>query len=278
MKVAKRKYLVGSFLIFSILTIENIFSAPLIVNPQHFLKKKERQNIISMKANFAQYTGNTDFIRLNGALIGRIVGGDHLVLALAEGTYGRKDEERYIRRNMQHIRYLYDVSDWMGIESFAQNQFDEFRRIDIRALGGIGPRFTIVLKGIFEFSTGSSYLFEYNRNNTAYFTDANNNNQPYSDSREITRENRWSNYFHLDLQFGKIFCFVSTTYWQPRFDNFNDYRLFSNNLLEIKLKPFLNFFISGAIVYDSRPPESVIRRDTVFKSGIQFTIKEEKKS
>lgn len=259
-----RKFFCGIYPFFIlIIGSVDLYSAPLIVNPQHHLRKSNRSSHISFKTNFAQYTGNTEIVQVNGGLVGTLVGKNHLMLALAEGSYGEKSKERYIKKSMGHLRYVYEFGKWFGVESFTQIQYDEFRRIDIRALGGLGPRFTIFVKGLLELSAGSSYFYEYNRNNEASF----------SDSGEVTKFNRWSNYIHLDLYLTKSLSFVSTTYWQPRFDDFNDYRLFNSNLLKLKLKPFLNFFLQVSIVFDSRPPKSVKDSDTVFKSGVQFILK-----
>lgn len=236
----------------------SLLGAPIIINPQSHIVKRNWVNEANFSTELSNYTGNVDMVLFNAGIMGRYVNGDHLLLVVAEQAFGEKSDEKFRNKNMEHLRYLNQFSQNVALEVYGQHQFDEFRRLDIRALSGLGPRFSFLLTKEFEVAFGSSYFYEYNRYSEGDFRD----------SKDINLYNRWSNYLHLDLVLDESLSFNTTFYWQPRFDKFNDYRLFNSSSLEIKLKPFLTFFITASFIYDSKPPESVENTDSTITTGI----------
>ncbi len=238
-------------------------AAPIIINPQNLIQKTGRVNAVSASFALNYYDGNTNLVRVDGGLMSRLVWNDHLFLAVSEGSYGKQDDEPYVNKIMGHLRYLVEFGDYFAIEGYGQSQYDEFRRLAMRALGGTGPRFSFHKLNFFEISIGTSYLYEYNRYDTG----------EYIDSGDEFEYHRWSSYLYLYLRLADNLFFNGTIYYQPRFDQFDDYRFFSSLSLDIQLKPFLSFFVQNNIVFDSKPPETVEQRDVVIKTGFKISFK-----
>ena len=246
----------AGYLVIFFLFIQTGYSQ--ITNIQPFLRTKGEEGFkITLKTAPEFKSGNTDVAKVEGGFAGRYVRGNHLFLLLLEGAYAEALSEAYMRKTFEHLRYRYKLSDLVGLELFSQHEYDEFRRIDLRALGGAGPRFTFLSSKIFEMAFGTAYMLEFNRNSVGAF----------SDSGEESTVHRWSSYLHFDLDITKKISFFSTTYIQPRFDQFSDFRFLNDNSLNFKIAKHFTFFIKGFFSYDSRPPQSVESLDVTLQGG-----------
>lgn len=245
------------------LTVLSINSYSQIVNIQPFLRSKAKDGF-STTVDFAMNwkTGNTESLDVEGGLAGRYKTGKSLYLAILKGAYGDTKGVADVNEIFSHLRYRYQFTNFWGFEIFTQYEYDEFRRIDTRALIGLGPRITPVSLNSFELSIGSAYMYEYNKNREG----------SYSDSGDVNKYHRWSNYLNLDFKLDKTIDLFLTVYYQPRFGDFNDYRILNDNSLSIKIKPWLKLVNSFILAYNSRPLIGVTNMDTKFKTGLQFTI------
>ncbi|MDH4127759.1 MAG: DUF481 domain-containing protein [Spirochaetota bacterium] len=234
-----------------------------IVNIQPFLKEKSLDGFsFKLKGAFEWKTGNTDMKKLDLALAGRYIKSNHLILAITEASYAKKNAERFISKTFNHLRYRYKIINWLGFEGFGQYEFDEFRRIDLRALGGLGFRLTPISTKIIEISLASAYMYEINRNKAGNFPDS---------SLESTYH-RWSSYLNIDITLASNLNLFSTLYIQPRFDEFSDYRLLNENSLTIKVNKWLNFVLQSNISYDSTPLYGVKALNTSVTTAIELTF------
>ena len=64
----------------------------------------------------------------------------------------------------------------------------------------------------------------------------------------------------------------STTFAQPRWDDFRDYRLLSENALVVKGNDWLSVRFSARFAHDSRPPEGVEKMDSAVESALVLTL------
>ncbi len=235
-----------------------------IVNIQPFLKETKKNGFsATFKGALDWKTGNTELIKTDLALALKYIKNKHLFLILSQGGFAELKSQRVIAKTFEHLRYRYQIIPWLGIEVFGQYEYNEFKRIDIRTLGGIGPRFTKDL-GKIKLSLGSAYMLEFNRNATG----------SYSDSGLENTYHRWSNYLNIDIQLGNNLEFFSTFYIQPRWDEFSDYRLLNDNSLIIKANETFNFILSAIISYDSKPLDGIKSLDTSLTSAISISINE----
>jgi putative salt-induced outer membrane protein YdiY len=61
-------------------------------------------------------------------------------------------------------------------------------------------------------------------------------------------------------------------YAQPRFSNFNDVRILSENHLGVVLTEKLSLSINFALMYDSEPPDGIKNLDTNTKLGLTIKL------
>ncbi len=200
----------------------------------------------SIKGLIDGSTGNTEGITAGGGLLVGVGGGRHLVFLDATGNYSRINGTLLVDKSFAHLRYNYEIYDFLWAEVFTQIENDRFRRIQDRELLGVGPRF-----GLLQTKKGGIYY------GTAYMLERTRLNADIAGSSRSTIAHRWSNYIALSYQAGRRIQVTNTTYYQPRFDNFRDYHLLSVTGLDFKVTKLLHTGISSTVRYESRVPQGV---------------------
>lgn len=235
-------------------------AASIIVDPQHQLRQNAWTDMLALDLALEYSEGNTNAIGGEGAFTARYHTPEALFLAIADGAYGEEDGSKYQNKSTVHLRYFQRLLPGMGFEFFGQNQYDEFRRLALRALAGGGPRFTLH-SSFYEISAGVSYFYEYNR----YGDDLG-----YSDAGERAYYHRLSHYVYLYLALKDNLSLNSTLYYQPSVNEWENYRFFASSSLTVSLVKGLSLSLSHSIVYDSEPPQGVKKRDHAFQTSVRF--------
>lgn len=191
-----------------------------------------------------------------------VLTGRHLVLLLTDSRFASQskardggsvtqlgsDEARFANRHMAHVRYNVRMWDWLASEVFSQIETDEFLLLQTRVLFGAGPRFVLFENDEFGGYLGTTYMAEYERLDRDTFVA-----QP-SGRGARTWWHRSSTYLSLRFLATDRLILASTTYVQPRFDNFADVRVVSDSSLEVSLATRLALKLGVSIRHDSRPP------------------------
>ncbi len=149
--------------------------------------------------------------------------------------------------NFIHLRYNRDLTNWLTWEAFTQAQINEVELVLFRWLIGTGPRFRILKKDKGHIYFGSLYMFEKSEEQVGGTEDVINYGH-----------HRLSNYLSMQYNLNDKFSLSHVTYYQPRVDNFNDFRIASETGIEIHLVKNLTWNTYFECVYDSYPPISVI--------------------
>ncbi|OIP53483.1 MAG: hypothetical protein AUK54_08745 [Helicobacteraceae bacterium CG2_30_36_10] len=178
------------------------------------------------------------------------------------GEYGESSSVEDTNKLYSHLRYIHKVTEEVvRVEAFAQLQTDKFKLLKERALGGAGTRFKIFevfkdAKGYF----GIGGLYEH----ISYIQDAYNN--PNEDNI------RFNNYLAYTIKFGEDSSFSYTFYYQPLYDNINDY--VASHDVELKLHVYKELFLQLSVSYnlDSKPPIGVKREDFTQESTFVFNF------
>ncbi len=208
-------------------------------------------------------SGNSDLLLVGLSPVARYRAGDHFVVGTARGEYGKSNDERVLLRSFEHLRYRYRVSPaWSG-EVFAQHAFDEFRRLNLRALLGVGPRFDVWKREGAQVGLGLAYMLEYERLRDTGDED---------DAGESRLDHRLSSYITGRFSLADRVDFKQTLYAQPRFDLPHDIRLLSVSQISTRVTQHLAVTTSLSVVHDSRPPDAVDRTDVTLKSGISWSF------
>ena len=205
-------------------------------------------------------SGNVDSLRTAGDVMLSNRVDRHLLLAVVKGELGIKSDAMYLAKVFEHLRYRVGIGGrWSG-EFYGQHSYDKFQRLKFRVLSGAGLRFDVAEWAGGQVAIGTSYMPEFEELNAEV------------SSEGMQFFHRWSNYLSFGLGLGKEFSFSSTTYIQPRFDAFSDYRLSNESGFKLTIGDVLVSPLSFALAYDSRPPATVENTDISIRStlGLRF--------
>lgn len=180
-----------------------------------------------------------------------------LLLSITSGTFVRAGEEDFVNQGYQHLRYNSSINDWLTFELFGQVQYNEQARIKIRALGGSGFRFRILEKENERAHFGLSYMYEYDEESV---------------SDIVRQDSRLNTYLSFSLSPADFFTLASTTYFQPLFRQFNDYRLSSSSSAIFEFNDRLSFRTRFTIAYDSRASAGAPATIYALRNSLSYTF------
>lgn len=176
-----------------------------------------------------------------------------LLLLTDVATVQVNETERFVNSGFQHVRYNYKIRDRFVWEGFVQGQYNEPLAIDYRFLAGTGPRFKVFGTDTFRLYVASLYMYEIEAN-----------------PGEIAEQNnhRMSSYISFTLTPNDKVSIVSTTYYQPRLDDFADRRI--STTLDVKsfITKKLYMKVNYNMLDDSRPAEGVVNTIYEFTAGL----------
>ncbi len=187
---------------------------------------------------------------------------------LAEPSVALWDKEAHFANLMlQHIRYNRTLSKAWWWEVYAQYEFNEFLLLDRRLLSGTGPRLQLVKGKNGGSWIGTSVMFEEERLNAETIAQT---------EAAQTTALRSSTYLTATLK-GDAWKQITTVYFQPRFNNMEDYRMVGEASFVYKLNKSFALTIDGRIRHDSRPPQTpvgsakVLGTDMSIKNGLKLS-------
>ena len=80
---------------------------------------------------------------------------------------------------------------------------------------------------------------------------------------------RSSSYLSFTLLPGKNVEFISTTFFQPRFSNWNDYRIFNQSSLQVDASRRFSMYLRWNWLFDTRPAGTAPRTSYQLVSGFE---------
>jgi putative salt-induced outer membrane protein YdiY len=206
-------------------------------------------------------TGNTELILVSGAATLRYKAGDHLVFAMGKGAYARVRDDQIIGNVFEHLRYRWTLTPRWTAEAFAQHELDQFRRLQLRALVGAGPRVTLADDERAGLIVGVAYMFE---------TEEYDDKAGTTDAGATFYHHRLSSYVLFTSALNEVVSFAETVYFQPKIDDAQDFRVLNETLLQVKLNDRFSFKTAFVLAHDSIPPETVKPTDTALQTGVSF--------
>jgi hypothetical protein len=176
---------------------------------------------------------------------------------LSDVMYTASKANTYSNQGMSHFRYARRIKNgpWKW-ESFTQVQYNQLLNQRIRFLVGTGLRWKFIDTNQIRFFAGSSTFYEY---------------EELTVDGVINQNFRWSNYLSWFIYTKTGFSFTGITYYQPRWDKFNDYRFSGQYSVSQAINKRLDLRIEASIFYDAAPPTNV--RSTVFNSTAGFRLR-----
>lgn len=204
-------------------------------------------------------TGNTNTLSVGGSAMAGWRWEKIVLFATAKGEFAQASGSTYKRNIMEHLRYRYLLSDLWSYEIFLQHEYDSFRRIAIRGLGGLGPRFTLPTRDRVHLSLGVAYMAEYLEIAEDSTT---------TDGGTSEWAHRISSYLNLDIDLIDRLTWATIAYYQPRVTQFTDFRSSVRSGLDIEITKWWSVELFFALAYDSTPAEEVESLD--IDSGLKM--------
>jgi hypothetical protein len=221
----------------------------------------ERKFGAHISVSTTSYAGNTQGVVFGGAAL---LGGRterHFGYLDLSGDYSRLGGVVSVAKWFAHLRHNFELGPGTWWEEYAQIESDRFRRVQVRELVGVGPRFALVRTKPFETFFGSSYMVEHTELNSAD-----------RDSRGEGTFERWSNYIALTFKPDDRILLSSVNYVQPRIDRFSDYKVLSVSSVGFTITTHLKSHVDATARYESVTPADVRSADLELKSALEVVF------
>ena len=177
------------------------------------------------------------------------------LLLLGELGLVRGEGEKFSNNGFGHLRYTIDKSKWLSYELFTQLQYNTLTKINSRWLTGGGIRLHLTQFENAPVTWGLLYMYE---------------NEEVIDPSELNNHHRMSTYFSFEMKPQSSVSFLSTTYVQPRIDQWSDYRILNENKFNLSITENLHFSIRFQLTYDSQPPVEVPSLTYDLSNGLKY--------
>lgn len=212
----------------------------------------------NMGANFALKRNVNDFLVISTDVHVQYKKDPHLVILRNDVNFQKIDESKFANSGITHLRYNYRFRPRIAWEVFLQGQYNKVNLINFRGLVGTGPRFKLSKSEKYKFYLGVLSMLEYEE-----VTDG---------VTALQRDIRGSSYFSFSLYPTKNISIISTTYYQPVWSEFGDYRISSQSSMAIGL--FLNFAlkINYTFTFDTFPAVGIRKSQYDFSTGITYSF------
>ena len=196
----------------------------------------------SMYANLAINRTTVNLLNVNTGGHVSYNFGKSKILTIAELSLVKGSGEKFSNDGFLHLRYTGSMSKYVSWETFTQMQYNTLTKIDNRWLTGTGTRFQLTDYDNALFFFGILYMYE---------------REVLNSPVETNNDHRMSAYFSFSMKPQETISFNSTTYIQPRLDFWTDYRLLTENTLQLGITDQLSFMVRFRLTYDKFPPVDV---------------------
>lgn len=207
--------------------------------------------------------GNTDFQHFgsNTRINNRWAENDYTFLIL-NGGFGRNEGETFFSQALIHLRNVNVLHKNLQLEEFVQYDNNKNLLLLDRYIAGAGLRFHIFNNKKVTWRVGTSLFAEYEEYDL-----------PSAAKHDIENQTiRFSSYLTFNLKLKEDIDLLSVTYLQPDIQDLADFRILSNNALQVKFSKnvSLNIKIDGR--YDSRSADGIKEFDLISNIGLAIAF------
>lgn len=222
--------------------------------------------LATLDANILTRFGNTQGTIFGGGASGAIVKRRHLAFARVQGDYVTNFGVTAVSRAFAHVRYNYTLTEQLAMEAYGQLQSDQFRRLGLRQVAGLGPRFEVVHQNDLEVFAATSFMLE-NELLLAY-------DDPDTGVRIAPRREdlyyRSSSYVGINYVIDAKSQITAVAYLQPRFDRPEDFRVLYEGVAVLGITKLLAVKLSVTFRYDNEPPAATESSDLEVKNTLSL--------
>jgi len=182
-----------------------------------------------------------------------------LWLLLGDFGFLKVGGEKFISDGFVHLRYNYKVTERMRWEVFTQFQSNAITQIDSRFLLGTGPRFKLIKTKVLRLYAASLVMFESETERTT----------PEISHKDV----RSSSYVSFTFTpGGSNLEIVSTTFFQPLFRKFSDYRILNQIKLKTMISKHFALSVKWNYLHDRFPAGDAPRTTYDLLAGAEFEL------
>ncbi|HEX4422957.1 MAG TPA: DUF481 domain-containing protein [Kofleriaceae bacterium] len=207
--------------------------------------------------------GNNPLFDLGGAGSLVVRRSNVLGLIVVRGEYGTSAGTLLTKKTFEHIRIRSLLDGGWRWEVFAQHEYDQFRRLSLRAVTGTGPAYQLVDTKPIVVLAGAAYIYEDERLDTRAGT---------IDAGVHSVAHRISAYVTGHESVGAGAAIIETVYAQPRIDDPGDIRILGELSVQSKLSSRIALKDSFNVAYDRTPPDRVKPYDTALEASVIVTF------
>lgn len=208
----------------------------------------------SIDGSYGASGGNSEESIFSGAARAQYQGDRNTWRMIAAGNRTTTRGVETAKSVMGHLRHNYRLSDQWATLGFLQAQQNPFQRLDSRYLVGIGARYRLIEKAGVLWSLGASQMWESER---------------IQDEEGHTNVQRLSAFTSVETELREGIVLDALVFYQPRWADFSDWRVFGQIELDIELNGFLSLFTGYQIQHDSQPPDDVEKTDWTTTTGFR---------
>jgi hypothetical protein len=181
-----------------------------------------------------------------------------LWLILGNVNFLKVENKRFLSDGLIHLRYNRKINEWLRWEFFAQFQNNDITQIDSRLLLGTGPRFKLIKQP--KLKLYAATLLMYDREKEAAIPVVRHCDLRSSSYLSFT----WLPQDYLEM--------ISTTYFQPLFNNFSDYRVMNQLAFKVKATPHFSLSVKWNYLYDRFPAGTAPGTTYNFATGFTYDL------
>lgn len=182
----------------------------------------------------------------------------NIVLFLGNVLFERVGKTDIENKYNIHLRYNYQIHKRWHLEVFGQLQHNHQIELTKRDLTGLGVRFSALDKKWLKLNLGTVVMYEH---------------QVISDSIYYNYYDRSSTYLFMGFSITPDMHILSTTYYQPLFSDFSNFRVSSELSYDVSISKIFSIVLSYTMYYDTEirkdVPDISIPTDT-FKTSLKF--------
>lgn len=182
----------------------------------------------------------------------------NLYLLLGDYSFLKGSNKKFTDNTFFHLRYNHKLNGLIRWELFTQFQTNKITKIDSRFLAGMGPRFKLSGTGVLHVYLGLLAMYEYERE--------------IADPPVSHHNARSSSYLSFTLKPTATLEIISTTFYQPRFDKWTDFRVLNQESVSLAITQQLAATINWNYLYDRYPVAGVPRSNYSFTTGLKYAF------
>lgn len=176
-----------------------------------------------------------------------------LFLLIGDYKISRSSDTDFQDAAFLHFRYNRPLKYRITAEAFTQIQDDKISLLKYRFLTGVGARLALVQNGSFKINFGVIPMYEFEKLLDTFST--------------TNHDFRISQYLNIFYNISTTADFYSTTYFQPIYDQWNDYRLHNESRLVVTLTKSVNLNVTNSYSWDASPPDGAPKKRISLKVG-----------